>query len=166
MLLPGFCSNHESARRPRSFLSSKLTHGALDALLNPESRLELLDVNARVDWGYAPDYVKAMHLSLEHPLAQDYVIATGKLHSIADYAAHVYGLLGLEWRSFVTENTGAERKEAGTVTLVGNNSRLRAATGWKPEINFEEMVARILLDTAQERNISLEGKVKGIQHAF
>ncbi|MBL4803070.1 MAG: GDP-mannose 4,6-dehydratase [Emcibacter sp.] len=161
----GFLFNHESARRPKSFLSSKLTYGALDALLDPASRLELLDVNARVDWGYAPDYVKAMYLSLDHSTAQDYVIATGKLHSIADYARQVYDLLGLDWQKFVTENSGAERKEMGTVTLVGNSTRLRAATGWKPEINFEDMVARILLDTARERNISLEGKMKGIQYA-
>lgn len=161
----GFLFNHESVRRPRFFLTSKLTHGALDAMLDNKNRIELLDVDAQVDWGYAPDYVRAMHLSLEYSVPQDYVIATGKLHSIADYAGQVFGLLGLNWREFVTVNANAARKVGGGATLVGNSDLLMTSTGWTPELNFESMVARILIDTAKERNIQIEDKMKGIQYA-
>ena len=154
----GFLFNHESVRRPRSFLSSKLTNGALDAMSGQQRKLELLDINARVDWGFAPDYVRAMHLSLEHSVAQDYVIATGNLRSIEDYAEQVYGLVGLDWRDFVTVNTNAVKKIGGATALVGNSARLKISTGWQPEISFEDMVARILHDTANERNIQLEEK--------
>lgn len=161
----GILFNHESERRSKSFLTSKLTHGALNALEDKNSKLELLDISTQVDWGYAPDYVRAMHLSLEHSVPQDYVIATGKLHSIEQYAEQVYGLLGLDWRDFITVKEDAKRKVGGATALAGCSSRLIDATGWQPKVSFEAMVARILHETAKGRNIQLEGKLKGIEHA-
>lgn len=156
----GYLFNHESARRPISFLSSKLTHGAIDAMLGKQDKLELLHVNAKIDWGYAPDYVRAMHLTLEHSAAQDYVIATGKLHSVAEYAEKIYGLVGLDWRDFITVNQAITRKIGDGSALVGNNNRLIKSTGWRPEFDFDNMVAQILLDTAAIRNINLNRKIK------
>lgn len=154
----GYLFNHESVRRPKAFLSSKLTHGALDAMLGEKNKLELLDVEAQVDWGYAPDYVKAMFLTLEHTEAQDYVIATGKLNSVADYAEQVYEALGMDWREFVTVKSDTAKKIGGATTLTGDSTRLMNATGWHPETSFNQMVARILQETAKERDIQLKEK--------
>ena len=160
-----FLFNHESALRPKSFLSSKLTHGALDAFLGDKTKLKIMDVNAQVDWGFAPDYVEAMHASLEHNTAQDYVIGSGKLHSVAQYAELVYGLLDLNWQDYTITDTDAIKKIGGGTALTGNSSRLFNATGWTPQTSFKDMVARILLEIARQRNIQIEDVIKEKQHA-
>lgn len=154
----GLLFNHESARRPKTFLTSKLTHGALDAFQDNKTKIEILDAKTQVDWGYAPDYVEAMFLSLEHNKAQNYIIATGKLNSVADYAECVYGLLGLDWRDFVTVNSKTHKKIGNAATLAGNSARLTGATGWRARTSFEKMVARILHETAKKRNVQLKEK--------
>lgn len=154
----GFLFNHESEKRPPSFLSSKLTNGAIDAFLGKREKISLLNVDSKVDWGYAPDFIDAMYLSLQAKIPQNYVISTGKLHTIENYAQLVYGLIGLNWQEHITINDDKEKKLGGASALVGNSSRLISTTNWQPTISFEEMVARILLDTAKARNVKLEIK--------
>lgn len=151
----GFLFNHESEKRPISFLSSKLTHGAISALLGHNEKISLLNIDARVDWGYAPDFVRAMQLCLDEENPQDYVISTGKLHTIENYAHLVYGLVGLKWQDHIIVNDNIRKKHNNASALVGNSSRLNGATGWLPSVNFDEMVTRILLDTAKAKNVKL-----------
>lgn len=162
----GYLFNHESSRRPKSFLINKLTHGALDCFLDNSRTIELLDLAARVDWGYAPDYVRAMHLTLTQDTAQNFVIATGKLHSVAEYAEQLFSILGLDWRNHVREKKDAKGKTESATSLAGSCERLQKATGWKPNTSFNEMVAYILHDIAEERGIQLTNNLKGVQHAF
>jgi len=154
--ISGFLFNHESERRPQSFLSSKLTNGAIDAYLGSDKKINLLSSDTKVDWGYAPDFVRAMHLCLETEICQDYIISTGKLHTIENYAQLVYALVGRNWLDYITINNEKEKKHGGASAIVGNALRLKTTTKWQPIFNFEEMVARILLDTAKARNIEIE----------
>lgn len=161
----GYLFNHESSRRPQSFLTNKLTNGALDCFLDKRKSIGLLNLSSRIDWGYAPDFVRAMHLALAQPAAQDFIIATGKLHSVAEYAEQLFDLLGLNWQDHVSEKKVTRGKQETAASLVGSSDRLRKATGWAPKTGFNDMVAYILHDIAAERGINIKDQMKGIHHA-
>jgi GDPmannose 4,6-dehydratase len=144
----GICYNHESSLRDAKFLSRKIVQGALEIKAGKRESLVLGNLSAQADWGYAPDYVRAMHLILSHVQPDDFVLATGHGHSVRDFVDGVFSRLSLDWRSFVKEDPKILTKK--NRILVGNPARLMSATGWKPSVDFEEMIELLLKEAESD----------------
>ncbi|HET7566553.1 MAG TPA: GDP-mannose 4,6-dehydratase [Gaiellaceae bacterium] len=145
----GVLYNHESPRRPTSFLPSKVAHGAAAAANGSREPLALGDLDAERDWGYAGDYVEATRLMLEQEEPGDYVVASGRLHTVRELVELAYAHVGLEWREHVRHDPALDRGRAELHRLVGDASKARARLGWEPRVGFEELV-RMLVDAARE----------------
>lgn len=134
----GILFNHESPLRQPKFVISKIIDAALSIARGESALLRLGDLSARVDWGYAPDYVDAMSRILHLPEPGDYVIATGETHTVQEVVELVFSCLDLDWRKHVEESPGILTRKR--VVLCGDSRKLRAATGWRPSISFQEMI--------------------------
>ena len=130
----GILYNHESVHRDHKFVSKKIIRAALAIRDGRQEKLVLGDLEARVDWGYAPDYVDAMMRILALPAPDDFVIATGESHSVGEFVEATFQRLGLDPKAHFAENPSliSRRKPA----LVGDASRLRAAAGWRADGQF------------------------------
>jgi GDPmannose 4,6-dehydratase len=135
----GILYNHESIRRGDNFLSKKIVNGVIKAIKDPSTILEIGNLESVVDWGYAPDYVAAMYriINLDEP--DDFIVATGKKHTVLDFVSTSFNAVGLDWRNYVHENRSIIQRK--TQPLIGNPSKLIEATGWRPSVTFEEMIA-------------------------
>lgn len=131
--------NHESPRRGLEFVTRKITHGAARIKLALADELHLGNLDARRDWGFAGDYVRAMWLMLQQSLADDYVVATGESHSVRELCESAFRRLGLDYRDYVLEDAVIYRP-VETVQLVGNPEKARRRLGWNPEIRFTELI--------------------------
>jgi GDPmannose 4,6-dehydratase len=138
----GILFNHESPLRKPSFLSQKIVRGALQARHDPTYKLVLGDLEAKIDCGYAPDYVDAMFRILQLAEASDFVVASGEIHTVCEFAQVAFGALGLDWRRHV--ETDARLLNRVSHPLRGDSSKLRTATGWSPTVGFAEMVAGLV----------------------
>ena len=136
--------NHESERRPEHFLTRKVSRGAAAISLGLEQELRLGDLTARRDWGYAPDYVRAMWLMLQADEPDDYVVATGEAHSVEEFVAAAFDHLGLDWREYVRHDESLSRGAADSPELVGDPAKIRERLGWEPQVRFEELVRRLV----------------------
>jgi GDPmannose 4,6-dehydratase len=134
----GILYNHESIYRQDKFLSKKIIKGALAIRKGRQHELVLGDLAAEADWGYAPDYVEAMVRILDLPHGGDFIVATGQLHTVREFAQIVFDQLGLDVSKHVVENPALVRPRQGR--LVGDYRCLEKATGWRPTLSFEEMV--------------------------
>jgi len=134
----GILYNHESPGRRAGFVSRKIVDGAVDIRLGRRTHLAVADLGARVDWGYAPDFVEAMIriAAMEEP--GDFVVATGVARSVLEFVEVAFGLAGLDWRKHVVEDPSLVARPSPT--LAGNARKLRSITGWAPSVSFEEMV--------------------------
>lgn len=131
--------NHESPRRPQSFVSRKISREAAKIALGLSDNITLGNIDVQRDWGYAPDYVDAMIRILDTPAPGDYVVATGVAHSVRQFVETAFAYLGIEdWTSYVTIDHSLYRP-ADPKHLVGEPSKLRAI-GWKPSVDFEQLV--------------------------
>jgi GDPmannose 4,6-dehydratase len=148
----GILFNHESPLRQTKFVIPKIIHAALAIARGSAEKLRLGDLSARVDWGYAPDYVEAMTRILRLREPGNFVVATGETHSVQEVVERVFGSLGLDWRQHVEE--AQEILTRRRTPLCGNSSKLRAATGWQPTVSFHDML-QILLE-AQETALATE----------
>jgi GDPmannose 4,6-dehydratase len=147
----GILYNHESPVRGPQFLSQKVARGLVAVKENRQATLEVGSLDSRVDWGYAPDYTRAMRMILEAPHADDFVIATGKTHTVREMIEIAADFLGFSWQTAVIENPSLLQRP--TLPLCGDASRLRAATGWSPTHAFEDMV-RLMIGAALESSRS------------
>jgi GDPmannose 4,6-dehydratase len=145
----GILYNHESPLRKRTFVSQKIVRAATAIASGSEEKLELGDLSARADWGYAPDFVDAMTRIVRVAEPDDYLIATGESHSVQDFVEVAFGRFGLDWRRHVVERPSLLVR--APVERVGNPARLRERTGWAPQVSFAQMV-EILVDAAQRHN--------------
>jgi GDPmannose 4,6-dehydratase len=136
--------NHESERRPPQFLTRKVSRAAAAISLGLERELQLGDLTARRDWGYAPDYVRAMWSTLQADEADDYVVATGESHSVEEFVAEAFAHVGLDWREYVRHDESLSRGSADSPELVGDPTKINERLGWEPEIRFEELVGRLV----------------------
>jgi GDPmannose 4,6-dehydratase len=143
----GILYNHESSRRAPKFLSQKIARGVLAFQRNAAQRIMLGDLNATVDWGFAPDYVEAMTHILALPTADEFIIATGQPHTVEDFLRIACEHIGVNWRDAVQTKPGLLTKKP--VLLIGDSTKLRRATGWKPSVTFEQMVHRLVDDARQ-----------------
>jgi GDPmannose 4,6-dehydratase len=143
----GILYNHESPRRAPKFLSQKIARGVVAFAQDRSKRITLGDLGATVDWGYAPDYVEAMTRILSLPQSDEFISATGQPHTVEDFLRIACEHVGVNWRDAVETKPGLLTKKSAM--LVGDSTKLRAATGWKPSVSFDEMV-RLLVDAARE----------------
>jgi GDPmannose 4,6-dehydratase len=146
----GILYNHESARRPLEFLPSKVANAAASIKLGITSDVWLGDLSSQRDWGYAGDYVRAMWLMLQQDEPDDFVIATGELHSVEDLVRCAFDHVGLDWKQFVHIDESLKRGKAELHGLVGDPTKARERLGWSPAVSFEELVA-LLVDAELEK---------------
>jgi GDPmannose 4,6-dehydratase len=135
----GICFNHESPRRGQEFVTKKIARAAARICRGLESELRLGSLEARRDWGYAPDYVRGMWLMLQQEQPADYVLATGETHSVEEFAAAAFAKVGLDWRDYVVQDPRLVRP-AEVDLLVGDASKARRELGWQAETSFDELV--------------------------
>lgn len=131
--------NHESPRRPATFVTRKITRGVADIVAGRARELRLGDLDARRDWGFAGDYVEAMWRMLQAPEAEDFVIGTGVSHSVRDFCEVAFSAVGLDYRDFVVQDA-AFMRTTDERTLVANPSRARERLGWSATTPFTTMV--------------------------
>jgi GDPmannose 4,6-dehydratase len=146
----GILYNHESPRRPLEFLPRKVAHGAAAISLGLEDELVLGDLDARRDWGYAGDYVRAMWLVLQQDEADDYVVASGQDHSVSELVECAFAHVSLDWRDHVRVDPAFQRGPAELHRLVGDATRAQERLGWRREIGFEQLV-HLLVNADLER---------------
>ncbi|HEU0101309.1 MAG TPA: GDP-mannose 4,6-dehydratase [Mycobacteriales bacterium] len=136
--------SHESPRRRTTFVTRKITQAAARIARGQELELVLGNLDARRDWGWAPDFVDAMVLAARHPDAEDFVIATGEAHSVRDFAAAAFARAGVaDWESRVRVDASLVRP-ADDGLQVGDASKARKLLGWAPTVGFEELVGRMV----------------------
>lgn len=140
----GILFNHESPRRGLEFVTRKVTYAIARIKAGLQSTLELGNLDARRDWGYAPDYVDAMWRMLQLNQPQDFVIATGETHSVQEWVALAFSRVGLDWHKYVHTNPALVRP-AEVDLLVGDSSKARAHLMWSPVVTFSELV-RVMVD--------------------
>jgi GDPmannose 4,6-dehydratase len=141
----GILFNHESPRRGRTFVTRKITRGVADILSGKEQKLYLGNLAARRDWGYAPEYVEAMWRMLQQPEPDDYVIATGEMHTVREFVEAAFAQVGLDWRDHV-EIDPRYFRPTEVDELCGDASKAAAKLGWRPQTGFLQIV-RLMLES-------------------
>lgn len=140
----GILYNHESPRRGENFVTRKICRAAAAIKAGRQQSLSLGDTSARRDWGHARDYVRGMWLALRHETPDDYVFATGRLHSVQDVLETAFASVDLDWTSYVETDPHLLRP-AEPMQLVGDASKARAVLGWLPEIAFTDLIREMTL---------------------
>jgi GDPmannose 4,6-dehydratase len=140
----GILYNHESPRRDARFVSQKIARAVADIHKGRSSKLVLGDLEAKVDWSFAGDAVRAMHAMLQNDDPQDLIIASGKLHSIRDFVSKAFAVAGMDYRSYVEQSSSVLPRPARRLPLHGDPSRLKALSGWQPEVPFDALVAMMV----------------------
>ncbi|MGI5911106.1 MAG: GDP-mannose 4,6-dehydratase [Syntrophomonadaceae bacterium] len=135
----GILFNHESPRRGETFVTRKITRAATRIKLGLQDKLFLGNLDAKRDWGYAGDYIEAMWLMLQSDKPDDFVIATGAAYSVRDFLEQSFSYLGLQWKDYVIIDPRYLRPSEVDF-LLGDASKAREKLGWKPKVNFEELV--------------------------
>jgi GDPmannose 4,6-dehydratase len=136
----GILYNHESPRRARSFVTQKIVQGAVAIARGQQAELRLGNLDALRDWGFADDYVRAMHLMLQQPEPGDYVVATGETHSVRDWCKFAFARVGLDYREYVVRDQQFWRP-AEAVPLVGDPTKARQVLGWSATTSLSDLVA-------------------------
>lgn len=139
----GILFNHEGPRRGREFVTRKVTDAVARIKLGRQDKLQLGNLDARRDWGYAGDYVRAMWLMLQQDEPGDFVIASGKQHTVRNLCELAFGHVGLDWQQYVVTNPQLLRP-AEVESLLGDASLAKQKLGWEPEVNFEQLVAMMM----------------------
>jgi GDPmannose 4,6-dehydratase len=139
----GLLFNHESPRRGQEFVTRKISHGVARIKLGLDRHLRLGNLDARRDWGFAGDYVRAMHLMLQQPFPGDYVVATGETHSVREFCEAAFSSIGLAWEDHVVIDADLLRPSEVDL-LVGDASLARAKLGWEPTVGFHDLVAMMV----------------------
>lgn len=145
----GILFNHESPRRGLEFVTRKITDGAVRIKLGLADKLALGNLDAKRDWGFAGDYVRAMWLMLQQKEAGDFVIATGKTHSVEDFVRLAFGHLDLDYKKYVVTDQRFVRP-AEVDLLLGDPSHAKKVLGWEPKVSFEQLV-KMMVDADMKR---------------
>lgn len=135
----GIMFNHESPRRGENFVSRKICRGAAAIKLGLQKELHLGNLDAQRDWGHAKDYVRGMWLALQHNTPEDFVFATGELHSVREIVQIAFGYLDLDWQKYVRQDTRLFRP-VDPERLAGNYQKAKQLLNWQPAISFKEMI--------------------------
>jgi len=153
----GILFNHESPRRGPEFVTRKISRAVARISLGLEDSLSMGNLDARRDWGFAGDFVRAMWMILQQPKGDDYVIATGQTHAVRDFLDLAFDAVGItDWEQYVHIDPRFLRPTEGE-QLVGDNTRAREVLGWEPTVPFEQLVAMMV-----EADLASEKKLAGI----
>lgn len=135
----GILFNHESPRRGFEFVTRKITNGVAKIKLGLDNKLALGNLEAKRDWGFSGDYVKAMWMMLQQDEPDDYVIATGEAHTVKEFVELAFSYVGLDWRDYVIIDPQLYRP-AEVFELRGDYSKAKRKLGWEPKVTFQELV--------------------------
>jgi GDPmannose 4,6-dehydratase len=141
----GILFNHEGPRRGLEFVTHKVTHAAARIALGLSTQIKMGNLEAKRDWGYAPDYVRAQWLMLQQDQPDDYVIATGKEHSVRELCKIAFECVDLDYTRYVIENNPGDLRPAEVDHLLGDATKARTKLGWEPTVSFQEMI-QIMVD--------------------
>jgi GDPmannose 4,6-dehydratase len=144
----GILFNHESPRRGETFVTRKITRGIAQILAGKQKKLYLGNLESVRDWGYAPEYVVAMHLMLQQERPDDFVLGTGEVHSVKDFVKEAFGYVGLDWRNFVAVEARYLRPTEVDY-LAADCRKAKKILSWAPKVRFEDLV-RIMVDSDME----------------
>ncbi|HET7828693.1 MAG TPA: GDP-mannose 4,6-dehydratase [Candidatus Limnocylindrales bacterium] len=150
----GILFNHESPRRGGTFVTRKVTRGVAAILKGEADHLFLGNLDAQRDWGYAKEYVEAMWLMLQQPEPDDYVVATGEMHSVRELCQLAFSAVGLDWESYVRIDP-AYFRPTEVDELCGDASKARQRLGWTPRTTFRELVLIMLAADLREAGVEL-----------
>jgi GDPmannose 4,6-dehydratase len=147
------CFNHESPRRGSEFVTRKVTQHVARIKLGVADKLKMGNLEAKRDWGFAGDYIRAMWLMLQQPKADDYVIATGETHSVQELLELAFSYAGLDWKRHVDIDPKLVRP-AEVEYLCGDASKARKVLGWKPKVSFGQLIQTMMdADLAAEQHV-------------
>ena len=144
----GILFNHESSRRGETFVTRKITRGLARIIAGKDKKLYLGNLDAKRDWGYAPDYVEAMWLMLQQERAEDYVIGTGETHSVEEFLIEAFNYVNLNYKEYV-EIDSRYFRPTEVELLLADASKAKRELGWSPRISFKELV-KIMVDSDME----------------
>jgi GDPmannose 4,6-dehydratase len=157
----GLLFNHESPRRGETFVSRKITRAVARIKAGLQDKLYLGNLDALRDWGYAPDYVRAMWMMLQQPSPDDFVIATGESHTIREFLDLAFGRVGLDWQQYV-EIDPRYFRPSEVDHLRGDASKAKKVLGWEPTVRFPELVALMVDADIQLLEDELAGRTVGV----
>lgn len=160
----GILFNHESPRRGATFVTRKVTRGVAAILAGTMERLYLGNLDAQRDWGFAPEYVEAMWRMLQHDQPDDFVIATGEMHTVREFVEMAFTLAGLDWEQYVVIDPRYFRPTE-VDELCGDASKAARLLGWKPTTTFAELVRIMLASDVQEAGLDPETALVGADRA-
>ncbi|MGB8355205.1 MAG: GDP-mannose 4,6-dehydratase [Chthoniobacteraceae bacterium] len=140
----GILFNHESPRRGATFVTRKITRAVARIKKGLQKDIYLGNLDAKRDWGYAPEYVEGMWRILQHDEPDDYVLATNETHTVREFVEEAFGHVGLDWQEFVKYDARYERP-AEVELLIGNPAKAKEVLGWEPKVRFHELV-KIMVD--------------------
>ena len=143
----GILYNHESSLRTKNFVSRKIISSAARIARERKGHLKLGNLEALVDWGYAPDYVDAMHRILKLDEPNDFIIATGESHSVNEFLGIAFSYFGLDYRKYLVTDKGILVRD--NLMRIGDSSRLKKETGWSPTVSFDEMIRKMVKEEAE-----------------
>ncbi len=152
----GILFNHESPRRGLEFVTRKISNGVARIVFGEAEELVLGNLDASRDWGFAGDFVRAMHLMLQQEEAEDYVVATGETHTVREFCQHAFARVGLDWQDFVRTDPRFERP-AEVDLLLGDSGKAREQLGWRPEVDFPGLVG-LMVDADLRRRLERGGR--------
>jgi GDPmannose 4,6-dehydratase len=162
-IVNGILFNHESPRRGETFVTRKITRALARIKAGLQDKVFLGNLDARRDWGYAPDYMEALWLMMQHSEPDDFVVATGESHSVREFLESAFGHAGLDWESHVEVDPRYFRP-AEVDDLLGDASKARRVLGWEPAVRFDELVRIMVEADIAELDDQLAGKVTRYSH--
>jgi GDPmannose 4,6-dehydratase len=160
----GILFNHESPRRGETFVTRKITRAVARIKYGVQNKLFLGNMDARRDWGYAPDYVRAMWLMLQQENPDDYVIGTGEAHTVREFVELAFACVDMDWHQYVEVDPRYFRP-AEFDYLLADPSKARKALGWEPTVTFTELVRIMIEADVKELEARLKGGAEAIQLA-
>lgn len=153
----GILFNHESPRRGLEFVTRKISHAVARISLGRQKTLELGNLDAKRDWGFAGDYVEAMWLMLQQDQPEDYVIATGENHSVEEFVELAFSVAGItDWKKYVVSNKKEYMRPAEVDYLIGDYSKAKKVLGWKPRTSFATLVEMMVKSDIENEKKQLE----------
>jgi GDPmannose 4,6-dehydratase len=161
----GILFNHESPRRGETFVTRKISRAVARIKYGLDSALYLGNLDARRDWGYAPEYVEGMWLMLQQDRPDDYVLATNETHTVKEFVQHAFAHADLDWKQFVKHDDRYERP-AEVDLLIGDPAKAKKQLGWEPKVRFQELV-KLMVDADLEMvRREIEGSGAGTAKAL
>lgn len=152
----GILFNHESERRGETFVSRKITRAVAHIKHGLQDKLYLGNLDAQRDWGYAPDYVEAMWLMLQQDAPDDYVVATGQMHTVREMCEEAFGHVGLDYNKYV-EIDPKYFRPTEVEQLLGDATKAKKQLGWQPRVGFKELVTRMVDYDVEQVRRKVEG---------